>query len=494
MSQLVFQHQFKLSYGNLKSIRKVLADKANILNLSPELTQNIKLVCNEYCTNLLDHQAEIASSITISYERSGHEHYLRIKDNGSAWELLSQKLEAAELPSCEVENGMGLALIRATFPDFDYQRHSQHNQIRFRLPKQNQRRQILIVDDSSSQLALLASFLEQDYQLALFSQASEALLWLANNHCDLVLTDLHMPEINGFDFRNEVARIEHHQMLPFVFLSGDTMNNTLSTAAQSGIDDFLAKPITQPHLLSVLDRVIERHSNLSSCFEAKLKQQITTDSSHTLVQAIPAPLQLTINQHPQVGGDFVMQQKLKDGSQLIILGDQMGHGLAAKINGSVCFGFINGLLCSADISPQQLCTSLNSYLYQASETTSLICLIVLHLAKDNILTVYNAGMPNPILFANHAIEIEAGMGLLGLFKTIEVTGWQVQLSAGDSLHCYSDGLNEGLWSQEQLNKIQSLPPRLRHKYLWNRSRQTPADDCSIVTILHNTHEDAKRPS
>jgi len=494
MSQLLFQRQFELSYSNLKSIRKVLADKASTLKLSPDLTQNIKLVCNEYCTNLLDHQAKIASNITISYERSGQYHYLTIKDNGSAWDQLRQQLQTAELPSCEVESGMGLALIRATFPDFDYQRHPEYNQIRFRLPKQNQRRQILIVDDSSSQLALLASFLEQDYQLTLFSQASEALLWLTNNHCDLVLTDLHMPEINGFDFRNKVATIGHHQMLPFVFLSGDTMNNTLITAAQSGIDDFLAKPISKPHLLSVLGRVIERHSNLSSSFEAKLKQQITPDSSPSRVQSIPAPLQLIINQQPLVGGDFVMQRELKDNSQLIILGDQMGHGLAAKINGSVCFGFISGLLCSEDISPQQLCTLLNSHLYQTSETTSLVCLIVLHLTKDNILTVYNAGMPNPILSASHVLEIDTGMGLLGLFETIEVTGWQVQLSAGDSLHCYSDGLNEGLWSQKQLNKIQSLPPNLRHEYLWNHSRQTPEDDCSVVTILHPPHEGAKRPS
>lgn len=489
MIQTLFQRQFTLSYGNLKPIRSVLADKGKALNLTPELIQNIKLVCSEYCTNLLDHQAEVASNVTISYGKSGQHHYFIIKDDGSAWAELKARLEAVELPDSVIENGMGLALIRATFPDFEYQSHQEYNQICFRLPKQKQQRQIVIVDDSHSQLALLASFLEQDYQLALFGQASEALLWLTNNHCDLALADLHMPEINGFDFRNEVAAIGRHQMLPFIFLSGDTMNNTLSTAAQSGIDDFLAKPITKPHLLSVLDRVLERHNHLTTSFETQLQQQLTPNTSHTAIQPLPAPLQLLINQQPQIGGDFVMQRQLADGSQLIILGDQMGHGLAAKVNGSVCFGFISGLLYSSEISPRQLCASLNSYLYQTSETSNLICIIILHLSADNKLTIYNAGMPSPILFNREYQVIEAGMGLLGLFEDLEVTYRQVQLSEGDSLHCYSDGFYEGQWPEYELRKIRALAPHQRHHYLWQRTPQTPTDDCSVVTILHGVHEE-----
>lgn len=488
MSQLLFQRQFTLSYDNLKSIRKVLADKASVMDLSSELTQNLKLVCSEYCTNLLDHQAEPANRISISYERSGHHHYLAIEDNGSAWLELEEQLQSAELPSSEVENGMGLALIRATFPDFNYRITPSHNRIRFRLPRQTTRKQILIVDDSSSQLALLASFLEPDYQLALFSQASEALVWLAKNHCDLVLADLHMPNINGFDFRNKVAALERHQMLPFVFLSGDTKDNTRNAAAQSGIDDFLAKPITKPHLLSVLGRVIERHSNLSACFEAKLKQKITANNSHSAAQPLPSPLQLLIDQQPQVGGDFIMQRQLEDGSQLLVLGDQMGHGLAAKINGSVCFGFIGGLLYHDNISPKQLLTSLNRYLYHANETTSLVCLLVIHIDKDSTVTIYNAGMPNPVLLGSTAREIEGGMGLLGLFEAVDVVGTKVQLSANDSLHFYSDGLFEGKWCQEQLNNLQAISTLQRHAYLWQSVPQNPADDCSVLTILRDGQE------
>ncbi|MCW8332059.1 response regulator [Photobacterium sp. SDRW27] len=484
MSQTLFQRQFRLSYDNLTNIRHVLGEKAKVLHFSPELIQNIKLVCSEYCANLLEHQKTVSDSIVISYDKSGAESYLTIKDNGSPWTQLSQQLQAAELPENLVENGMGLALIRASFPDFEYKCTESGNQIRFCLPINKPRRQIVIVDDSASQLALLAKFLEEDYQLALFSQASEALLWLTNNHCDLVLTDLHMPEINGFNFRKQVASVPHHQLLPFVFLSGDTMTDTLSVAAQTGIDDFLAKPISKPHLLTVLNRVLKRHQHLISSFEARLQQQLTPHVLHTHIHPLRAPGELMINQQPKSCGDFVMQRQLSDGSQLIILGDQMGHGLVAKANGAVCFGFISGLLHNPAIIPEQLFSILNTQLYQSNDNGNLICLLALHLTTDHRLSVYNAGMPNPVFFGDTPHEIKPAMGLLGLFEAIEVSCWQTQLFSGSSVHCYSDGLVEGRWAEGELQQLQAMSPQLRHQHLWQRTPQSIEDDRSLISVIY----------
>jgi len=483
MVQTLFLRQFGLSYDNLPEIRYVLGEKGKALSLNPEQIQNIKLVCSEYCTNLLAHQVRTASTVTMIYGKSGEQHFFIIQDNGSPWVELTTKLQTAKLPDKLVENGMGLALIRTVFPQFDYHCQQTHNQICFVIPQQKQQRQIVIVDDSPSQLALLASFLEKDYQLALFSQASEALLWLTKNHCDLVLTDLHMPEINGFDFRKQVAAIAHHQLLPFIFLSSDTLTDTLSAAAQSGIDDFLAKPITKPHLLTVFKRVLERHLHLIRSFEAQLQQQLTPHVLHTNIRPLHPPEKLLINQQPQSCGDFVMQRQLNDGSQLVILGDQMGHGLVAKANGAVCFGFISGLLQNPALTPEQLFTTLNTQLYQSNDCGNLICLLALHLTTDHRLAVYNAGMPNPVFFGDTPYEIEPAMGLLGLFEAIEVNCWQTQLFSGSSLHCYSDGLVEGSWAEDELQQLQAMTPQQRHQHLWLRTPQNVVDDRSLISMI-----------
>lgn len=484
MLQTLFRHRFELAYGKLAAIRSVIASKAKALGLEPGQIQNINLVCDEYCANLLEHQKKVATHVTISIGKSGTDYIFTISDNGSPWQQLEQQLKSAELPTDPVESGMGLALIRATLPDFDYRIEAAHNQIRFRLPAHKPRRQIVIVDDSPSQLSLLARFLEEDYQLALFSQASEALVWLTNNHCDLVLTDLHMPDINGFDFRRKVAAIPHHQLLPFIFLSGDTLTDTLTTAAQSGIDDFLAKPINKPHLLTVLERVLERHRHLVASFEAQIQQQLTAPLSQTAISPLAPPLQLLLNQEPATSGDFVMQRQMQDGSKLLILGDQMGHGLVAKANGSACFGFICGLLQNPELTPEQLFTALNSHLYQAREATSLICLLLVHISADNKLRLYNAGMPCPVLISRHSQFIEPAMGLLGLFEEIDTSGWETQLAPGDSLHCYSDGLVEGQWPDKALDEMQGMSPQQRHHYLWQHHSPSAVDDRSLISLFY----------
>lgn len=491
MKQLLFQRQFSLSYENLRLIRRFFSDKAQALHLNQELVQNIKLVCSEYCANLLEHQEQTASQVTISYGKSDGHYFLSILDNGSAWQHQTEQLQSAELPVQLMESGMGLGLIQATFPVFNYKSSRNHNIITFRIPVLQHRKQIVIVDDSQSQLTLLAHFLEQDYQLALFSKASEALQWLEKNHCDLVLTDLHMPDINGFDFRQRVAAIQHHRLLPFIFLSADTVSETLYAAAQSGIDDFLAKPISKAHLSSVLSRVLERHHHLLTAFEETLQQQLNTQSYHSNLTTISNQVQLLVNQEPCISGDFIMQQKLSDGSQLLLLGDQMGHGIAAKANGAISFGYVMGLLQNPETTPKQVCRALNQYFFHATEKSNLMCLVLLHIRSNNKLTVYNAGMPCPLFFpsqhqpfSKHQI-VDTSMGLLGLFDNLEPAHWQTPISSGDSLHCFSDGLAETPFCESELDELYRLSAQERHQYLWQSAKQNPEDDCTLVTVIFN---------
>ncbi|WP_036831066.1 response regulator, partial [Photobacterium sanctipauli] len=388
MNQVLFQREFILSYENLPSIRKMLDDKAPSLQISPDLLQSLKLVSSEYCANLLEHQQKPADTITISYGKHEGLFQYSITDNGTAWPQQQQRLAEASLPNEPCESGMGLALIKATFPEYHYTSHPEFNQITFSLPQQPRQNHLVIVDDNRSQLAILTSYLEQHYQLAVFSTAQDALRWLNTNHCDLVLTDLHMPGINGIDFRQQVAALAQHRLLPFVFISGDSVTETMSTAAQSGIDDFLTKPINKQHLLQVLARILKRHQHLTQAFEDNILQQL--DYSPLVEGTISAAhchpdVVIQLDQDPTFSGDFFVRHTLLDGSSLMILGDMMGHGLIAKANGGINLGMIQGILMDPAITPDQLCERLNQYLF-LSKPNSLVCLLIVHYGLDHTAT------------------------------------------------------------------------------------------------------------
>ncbi|MEZ8097017.1 response regulator [Photobacterium swingsii] len=489
MEQVLLQRRFELTYSAVRSIRALFADKAAALGIEATRLQQLQLVCSEYCTNLLKHSVPTAESVTISYGKSHQGYYLAIHDDGQPWKQLKTALSSAVFPSPLSESGMGLAIIKATFPDFAYQTTINGNQLRFHLSDKKQKQHLLIVDDSQSQLKLLAHFLENNYQLTIFSQATEAIDWLAHNHCDLVLTDFHMPTMSGIVFRDRVKQQRRHATLPFVFISGDTLADSIELAGQSAIDDYLLKPINKPHLLGVIQRVLERHLHLTTQYQLQFEQQLAlclplannqTEDPHWLVD---------ISQQAENSGDFVMQHSLADGTTLVILGDHMGHGAIAKANGAVWLGYISGLLENKGITPAELYQRLNTKLY-LSPSHHLLCLILIHLQKGGKTACFNAGMPTPLFCSQQqSTEIEHASGLLGLFDEIDREPWQNTLTSGASIHCYSDGLAESDWEKKVLNQLTELTPKQRHHKLWQYNAPMTADDKTLVSISYIGNHD-----
>lgn len=492
MNQVLFQRQFVLNYENISAMRRILDDKAQALQLAPDTIQSIKLVCSEYCANLLDHQQQPATHCTISYGRHNGQYCFSISDNGSPWPAQAIQINQAELPDFPDESGMGLALIKTTFPNFSYTINPDNNKIEFLLPLQSTRKHLVIVDDSRSQLTMLSSYLEADYQLSIFSRAGDAFKWLQGNHCDLVLTDLWMPDTNGLEFRGLVGELRRHRLLPFVFLSGDTVSETMAAVTQSGIDDFLAKPIEKHHLLQVLERVLNRHHHLLNAFEDNLLQQLETTTplyqGDRRYQAYPlGNFNMQISREPEISGDFVIQHSLENGSQLLILGDLMGHGIVAKANGGICYGLIQGLLLDPTINPETIFTRLNDHLYR-TEANRLICLLGVHLDQDQKLSIYNAGMPAPLSFTPSCHRLREGMGLIGLFDCISPVPQKLTLSQGDSLHCFSDGLLESELPETVQQHIAALPAEQRHHYLWQRQPDNHEDDRTLISLTPTTDD------
>ncbi|MGF1693842.1 response regulator [Photobacterium kagoshimensis] len=493
MEQVLLQRRFQLTYSAIQSIRHLFTDKAAALEIEATRLQQLQLVCSEYCTNLLKHQAQATHSILISYGKCQQGHYLAIQDNGQPWKQLKTALCNAQFPTTLSESGMGLAIIKATFPDFDYQTTTTGNQLRFYLSNKKQKQQLLIVDDSQSQLKLLAHFLEDNYQLTIFSQATEAIEWLAHNHCDLVLTDFHMPIMSGITFRDHVKQQRRHATLPFVFISGDTLADSIAQAGQSAIDDYLLKPINKPHLLGVIQRVLERHQHLTTQYQLQFEQQLALCLPLANTQAEENHWHIQINQQAESSGDFVMQRSLADGTTLVILGDHMGHGAIAKANGAVWQGYISGLLENNDITPAQLFLLLNTKLCQ-SQSHHLLCLQLIHLQKGGRAEYLNAGMPAPLCFIEERSEqLQHASGLLGLFDEIDVEPWQGTFQPGMSIHCYSDGLAESHWSVQALNQLKYLSPEQRHQQLWRYNAPMTVDDKTLVTISYRNptcHQDS----
>ncbi len=104
-------------------------------------------------------------------------------------------------------------------------------------------RRVVVVDDDENVRSLLRNALPApDYQVIEFSDPREALMRLHDLHPDLIICDVHMPELDGRTFLRQVKKSFELKDVPFVVLSGIQAADEIIATLDSGADDFVNKP------------------------------------------------------------------------------------------------------------------------------------------------------------------------------------------------------------------------------------------------------------
>jgi PleD family two-component response regulator len=107
------------------------------------------------------------------------------------------------------------------------------------------RAKILIIDDEITNVRLLEKILARDgyTNVSMTTDARHALTMFRENEPDLILLDLYMPHINGFEVMNLIGDLlPDSTFLPIIVLTADTSIKTRHNALDNGATDFLCKP------------------------------------------------------------------------------------------------------------------------------------------------------------------------------------------------------------------------------------------------------------
>ncbi|MBU1222135.1 response regulator transcription factor [Myxococcota bacterium] len=119
---------------------------------------------------------------------------------------------------------------------------------------------ILIVDDDKDiTLHLSELLLSGGYQCTTFNDAPSALEFLKQNQPSLIISDIVMPGMSGFVFREHIFRDHPHWTIPFIFLSGMDSEESIIKGLDSGADDYLLKPFNDKVILAKVKALLRRH-------------------------------------------------------------------------------------------------------------------------------------------------------------------------------------------------------------------------------------------
>lgn len=115
---------------------------------------------------------------------------------------------------------------------------------------QTMKNKVLVVDDELSIRMLLENFLSDEYEVIAKENGYEAMSWLQEgNTADLMLVDIEMPMVNGYEFAESVRKLKGMDTVPLLMLSAKQKSADRIKSFASGADDFIQKPFNPEELM-----------------------------------------------------------------------------------------------------------------------------------------------------------------------------------------------------------------------------------------------------
>jgi two-component system, cell cycle response regulator DivK len=116
---------------------------------------------------------------------------------------------------------------------------------------------VLVVEDVELNRDLLGQILEEEYGVAFATDGAEGLKKAAELRPDLILMDLSLPVIDGWEATRRLKADPELARIPVIVVTAHAMAGQEEKARASGADDFLSKPVDEEVLLGMLRRWLE---------------------------------------------------------------------------------------------------------------------------------------------------------------------------------------------------------------------------------------------
>lgn len=374
---------------------------------------------------------------------------------------------------------------------------------------------ILIIDDTETNRIVLGAMLRQDSHLVCeATDGHEGVLLFDREQPDLVITDIMMPVMDGYQAATIIKQRAGERFVPVIFLTSVTDEDALAKCIMHGGDDFLTKPYSHVLLrakLQALNRIRKLHGLIKAQNQALLaghtKDEQEREVARVIFEKILGAGCLT---HPNLtyrlsaaevlSGDLLLAALTPHGLLHIMLGDFTGHGLAAAVGavpaaevfyGMTQRGFGIGNI-AAEIN-EKLRRILPSNLFCAA------CLLEWDPAERRI-TIWNGGMPEGLVIRpaqgvqRRLLSRHLPLSLLPPDQ-FDPSTETFEVQPHDRVCLYSDGLTEARnpagdmfgsdrleWTLVLTEDPERICDQIEHDLMQFCAGERPEDDIALVQL------------
>lgn len=313
-----------------------------------------------------------------------------------------------------------------------------------------------MVEDHPASRKMLESMLLKCYEVMSAESGTQAIEIAKNKKPDLVLLDIEMPGLDGFQTQEILKSGIIDQATPVIFLTAREDSKSREKGLEAGAVDYITKPYDKQELsikvknhlalfeahkeIEARNKVMAREMEMASQLQNSLLPQDLPRLDNLSLYAYYKPVS-------EAGGDFYDIIELPGSRLGFVQVDVSGHGVASAMVGAM-FKMAFQSFARLTNSTAGLLKVINDEMFKILPDSDFLTVFYGIINVETLeLTFTNAGHPKPLLFkkSNETImELFEGGPLVGAFNGMDYDEETVQLSPGDSILVFTDGVTEAL--------------------------------------------------
>ncbi|MCH7516763.1 MAG: response regulator [Bacteroidetes bacterium] len=337
---------------------------------------------------------------------------------------------------------------------------------------------LLVDDDTSLSQAFRYNLQKAGFECKSAESGKEGLEILMSFKPDIIISDIMMPNMNGFEFRNYILERTELKSIPFIFLTAKSEEQDILDGYEQDIADYVIKTEGPKVIVAKVKAIInslskERQKVVSELHEAadSLRIKVVPDNLPEFGGFKIKQWHLPFEGIP--GGDFIDYFNIDDEHLAIVLGDVMGKKWGAWYFAFAYAGFVRSALrsvlqSSQRYSPSAILSEVNKSVYKDAKVSEVFSTIsILILDNKNLTASYTGAGDLPLVYKNSSDNtvkrIQSKGMLLGFSEDGAYEDTLINLNKSDSLLLTTDGIietrnasDEQFGSKRLLERIQSL--------------------------------------
>jgi len=332
--------------------------------------------------------------------------------------------------------------------------------------------------DTSLSQAFSYNLKKAGFECKTAESGKEGLKILKSFKPDVIISDIMMPNMNGFEFRSYILEQTELRSIPFIFLTAKSEEQDILDGYEQDIADYVVKTEGPKVIVAKVKAIIkslskERQKVVSELHEAadSLRIKVVPDNLPEFGGFKIKQWHLPFEGIP--GGDFIDYFNIDDEHLAIVLGDVMGKKWGAWYFAFAYAGFVRSALrsvlqSSQRYSPSAILGEVNKSVYKDAKVSEVFSTIsILILDNKNLTASYTGAGDLPLVYKNSSENtvkrIQSKGMLLGFSEDGAYEDTLINLNKSDSLLLTTDGIietrnasDEQFGSKRLLERIQSL--------------------------------------